>query len=196
MRASSPALLPILRSQVQGEILALLYLHPDDEYTITQVAGLTGASFQSVHHEVTRLVASGLIVDRTLGRARLVRAHTDMLLTRPLTELLTLTYGPVPVLEDELAQVPGIDHAIIYGSWAARHQGETGPPPNDVDLLVVGTAERDELDDAADRAQQVLRREVNVRLVRPEAWARREDPFLREVLSRPQVHLRLQQDSV
>ena len=31
MRTPPPALLPLLRSQVQGELLALLYLHPDKQ---------------------------------------------------------------------------------------------------------------------------------------------------------------------
>jgi len=38
----------------------------------------------------------------------------------PLVELLLLTYGPATILPSILADVPGIDKAHIYGSWAAR----------------------------------------------------------------------------
>ena len=43
--------------------------------------------------------------------------------SRPLTDLLAVTYGPLPVLNDLLAGVEGITQAFIYGSWAARYLG-------------------------------------------------------------------------
>jgi hypothetical protein len=38
MRSEAPALLPILRSQHLAEILTLLLLHPDSEYSISDIA--------------------------------------------------------------------------------------------------------------------------------------------------------------
>lgn len=46
-----------------------------------------GASVKAVHQEVSRLVESGLLADRKVGTARLVRSVRDSLLTRPLTDL-------------------------------------------------------------------------------------------------------------
>lgn len=193
MRTGSPALLPLLRSQIQGDLLALLYLEPEREYTLSEAARRIGASFQTVHHEVSRLVQAGLITDRRQGNNRLVRAVTDSPLSRPLTDLLAVTYGPLPVLTEQLASVPGVHRAFIYGSWAARHSGEPGPPPHDVDVLVVGTADADDLDDAARAAEQRLRREVNIRRIRPDTWEQPAptDAFLTSVRSRPLVELDL-----
>jgi hypothetical protein len=189
MRSAPPALLPILRSQVAGDLLALLYLHPDAEYSLTEVANAIHASLNAVHHEANRLAESGLIKARKRGNLRLIRAVTDSLLTRPLTDLLAVTYGPLPVLTDLLGNVQGVVEAHIYGSWAARYRGEPGPIPVDVDVLVIGTAAADDLDDTAEQAQQALRRPVNIRRVRPEIWDEAEpaDPFLKSVRSRPLV---------
>lgn len=193
MRAGSPALLPLLRSQVQGDLLALLYLDPQHEYTVSEAARRVRASFQAVHHEVGRLVQAGFLSDRKQGNNRLVRAVTDSPLSRPLTDLLAVTYGPLPVLTDQLAQVQGVQRAFIYGSWAARHAGEPGPPPHDVDVLVVGAPDPDDLDDAARAAEARLGREVNIRRVRPDSWDRAAptDSFLASVRSRPLVELHL-----
>ena len=49
MRSSASSLLPLLRSQVQGDLLAVLYLHPDQEYSLTEAAKLIGASVKTVH---------------------------------------------------------------------------------------------------------------------------------------------------
>lgn len=122
---------------------------------------------------------------------RLLRAAGDTAVSRPLTDLLAVTYGPVPVLTDLIAEVAGVEVALIYGSWAARYRGHPGPVPPDVDLLVVGSADRDDLDDLATRAQGRLGRPVNVRRVRPAAWADSADPFVASVRSQPTVALAL-----
>lgn len=191
MRTPPPVLLPMLRSQVQGDLLALLYLHPEQEYSLTDIARIIGVSVKAVHHEASRLAASGLVSDRRHGNLRLLRAVDDSLLTRPLTDLLAVTYGPLPVLSDVLMDLPGIEEAYIFGSWAARYHGEPGPIPADIDVLVVGTPDADDLEDAAEKAQRRLRRPVNIRRVRPRTWhdADLEDPFLKSVRSRPLVPL-------
>jgi hypothetical protein len=191
-----PTLLPLLRSQVQGDLLALLFLHPDEEFSLTEVARFVHATVAGVHHEVTRLVQAGLIVDRRVGNNRMVRADTSSLLARPLTDLLTVTYGPRSVLSDTLRDVRGVEAAYIYGSWAARYNGEPGPVPNDVDVLVIGTADIDDLEEVLRIAGQRLRREVNVRRVSAEQWeaARRGEAasaFLATVATSPLVSLDL-----
>jgi len=150
------------------------------------------SSVKATQQEVDRLVAAGFLADRRHGNNRVVRAVTDSPVSRPLTELLTVTYGPLPVLTEELRTVPGIAKAYLYGSWAARYSGEPGPPPNDVDVLVVGDADADELDLAAQRAEQRLGgREVNIRRVRARVWEQppKTDAFLASVRSRPLVEL-------
>jgi hypothetical protein len=189
MRSAPPALLPILRSQVAGDLLALLYLHPEEEYSLTEAASAIGANTNAVHYEAVKLSEGGLVRTRKRGNLRLIRAVTDSLLTRPLTDLLAVTYGPLPVLTDLIAGVGGITGAYIYGSWAARYRGEAGPVPADVDVLVVGTPDPDDLDEMADRAQMTLRRPVNIRRIRPETWnaSKPTDPFITSIKSRPLV---------
>jgi DNA-binding transcriptional ArsR family regulator len=191
MRSAPSALLPILRSQVAGDLLALLYLHPEGEYSLTEAASVIGAGLPTLHYEVKKLAEGGLINTRKRGNLRLIRAVTDSPLSRPLTDLLAVTYGPLPVLTDLLADVGEIIEAHIYGSWAARYQGEPGPPPRDVDVLVVGTADLDDLDRVAEQAQRTLHRPVNIRRVRPDTWhdADPADPFLQSVKSRPLVRV-------
>lgn len=192
MRTSAPPLLPLLRSQVQGDLLALTHLHPDREYSLTEAASHIGASVKAVQHEASRLVAAGLLADRRVGKARLIRIGPPSPLSGPLTELLIVTYGPLPVLSDLLADAAGIDRAFIYGSWAARYQGEEGPPPHDVDVLVIGTAGREQLDDLALEAEATLGRPVSIRRVSRKVWDEPPagDAFLASVRARPLVELR------
>ena len=65
-------------------LLALLYLHPEAEYSLTEAASAIGASLNAVHYEAGKLSESGLVTTRKRGNLRLVRAVTDSLLSRPL----------------------------------------------------------------------------------------------------------------
>lgn len=100
-----------------------------------------------------------------------------------------MTFGPVAVLRQALAGIPGVQGAFIYGSWAARYAQQSGPVPKDIDLLVIGDPDRHELADVLADAETVLRREVNVRRVTAEAWAQDDGSFKRTVLARPVVDL-------
>lgn len=191
MKAAVPALAPLLRSDTQGELLALLFLHPDQEYSLSELARGLGAKVSTVHAEVNRLVAGGWLLQRRVGQARLVRADTGPALVRPLTEILELTYGPTAVLPDVLSSLAGIREAYVYGSWAARRLGEPGSQPRDIDVVVIGTTTRDQLLAAGERASRTLHREVNVVRVPPDVWDAGEDPFVRTLTSRPLVAVRL-----
>jgi DNA-binding transcriptional ArsR family regulator len=179
-------LLPLLRSSILGELLAWLYLHPDEAWSVTQLARRFRTSQSTVSREADRLVESDLVGETRRGNLRLLQANVDGVLARPLTELLVLTYGPAAVLSDVLSGVVGIDEAYIHGSWAARYTGEAGPPPRDVDVLVIGEADEDDVFDAAREAERRLGREVNIHRVSAKAWrSHANNPFLKSVRSRP-----------
>jgi DNA-binding transcriptional ArsR family regulator len=195
MHASSQ-LLPLLRSPFQGELLAWLFLHPDEEYSATDLARRFGVSQPTASREADRLVEAALIAERRTGNLRLLRAKTDTVVARPLSDLLAVTFGPSAILGDLLSRVPGVAEAHIYGSWAARYRGEPGPIPRDVDVLVVGEADEDDLYDVARAAERQLGREVNISRVAPPAWRQpADDPFLDSVRSRPTVPLDLGRES-
>ena len=47
MRSEAPALMPIFRSQHQAALLAWLLLHPEHEYTLTDLAKKLGVPIAS-----------------------------------------------------------------------------------------------------------------------------------------------------
>src|SRR5260370_32012330 len=124
------------------------------------------------------------MTSRRVGRTRLVKAARSPL-TGALTELLLRSFGPRQVLADELADVPGIENAYLFGSWAARYAGQEGHPPADLDVLVIGRPDRDALDDAAQRAGARLAPEVNVTIRSADLGHSGDDRFHAEGTRRP-----------
>jgi predicted nucleotidyltransferase len=185
-KASPPPLLPLLRSRLQAEVLTLTMLNPGREWSLTDLASRVGASVSSVQREITRAEQAGIVSSRRLGNVRLVKA-ADSPITASLTELLLRSFGPRQVLAEELQGLEGVDAAYLFGSWAARYEGEAGRSPADIDVLVIGFPDRDELDDAAQRAEGRLAREVNVTIRSPSWWREGSDGFHADVTRRPLV---------
>src|SRR2546430_8246726 len=185
MRSNPPGLAPIFRSQHQGQLLATVFLHPDREYTMTDLAHQIGAPLSTIHGEVERLVRAEILRDRAVGRARLISANTDSRLARPLTELLGLTYGPLAIVGDEFGGLNDVELVLIYGSWAARYRGESGSPPQDVDVLVVGAPARAAVYDAAERARRRLGIPVNATVSSVHRWEAGADALIQQIKSSP-----------
>jgi hypothetical protein len=186
MQAEAPPLLPLLRSRLQAELLTLLLLSPGREWTLTELAAHAGASVATAQREVTRAEQTGVISSRRLGNTRLVTSAASPL-TEPLTELLLRSFGPRQVIAEEVANVAGIERVFLFGSWAARYAGQPGRPPAAIDVLIIGTPNRDDLDDAAQRASARLSREVNVTIRSADWWQSGDDGFHSEVTTRPLV---------
>jgi DNA-binding transcriptional ArsR family regulator len=194
MKASVPLIAPLLRSDLQGNLLATLLLAPEKERTLTELTAAVDGSMPTVHREVDRLVASEFLTERRSGRNRYIRANSEHPLYSAVREIVEYAYGPRVVLPAVLADVGGVDDAYVYGSWAARMNGEAGADPADIDVLVIGKPDRAALYDAAAAARGRLRREVNIRAVSPERWNEAGEPFLRTVKSRPLVKLDLDRE--
>ena len=104
----------------------------------------------------------------------------------PLRHLVLATYGPLAVLQEELAEIEGIETVFIFGSWAVHYSDVPGRAPHDIDILVVGMADRAEVYEAAERAEHRIGMPLQV-TIRPVArWHDRfGDPFIAEIASRP-----------
>ncbi|AQP46296.1 hypothetical protein BW730_00620 [Tessaracoccus aquimaris] len=189
MKIRPPLLAPLLRSDLQGELLAELFLHPGQESTLTDLATRLGAGLTTVHTEVGRLSEAGLLRERRIGRARLVAADPEHPLAPALTELLTLSYGPTAVLPGLLRGTKGLDEAFVYGSWAARRLGEPGPFPEDVDVLLIGAVSRRTAARLQAEATAALRRDVNLTVLSPSEWVEPTQGFTRTVKKSPLVAL-------
>lgn len=179
--------MPIFRSDAQARILAWLLLSPEREQAIATLVPIAGVAQPNVLREVNRLVEAGLLRERRAGHTRLVAANTVSPYYQPLVQILGRAYGPASAVPDELGGVPGVERAVIVGSWAQRFQGEPGPPPNDVDVVVVGRPSGRALRRANARLEERLGVPVQITVVTSEEWDERRSGFLQEVQDRPHL---------
>ena len=134
------------------------------------------------------------MTSRKVGNTRLVRANPSSPYFEGLADVLVKAFGPPGVLAEELAGIDDIDEAYIYGSWAAAIQGAgsaLGRPVGDIDVLVLGSPDRDRLYPALSAAEARLGRPVQV-AVRATGWLQTgQGSFHATVTQRPMVEIDL-----
>lgn len=140
MRTPAPALLPLFRSEMQVRLLALLLLQPERSWTLQELADTLSAPESSVHRELGRTEAAGIIRRDATARPHRFRAATDDPLHEPLATLLRRSIGVEEQLRTALER-SDVLAAAIHGSWASGSRR----PDSDIDVLVIGDADLREL---------------------------------------------------
>lgn len=183
-----PPLLPLFRSEFQLRLLTELFVRHGEGRSVSELASSAKVPQATASRELARLERAGIVRSRRRGRMRIVEADEANPYFHELQALLMKTAGPASVLAQELQSVDGIEQALIFGSWAARYHGELGPPPHDIDLLILGHPRLDDLYEACRRAEATLRVDVNPIVRSSDDWAAPDESgFLEAVRLGPLV---------
>lgn len=161
MRTKAPTLTPLLRSDLQVELLALLLLNQERDWTLADLARKTGAPTSSIHREIRRALDAGVIQRDATFLPHRFRAAPESPIYEPLAMLLERTVGVETSLKASLEELGGIAGAFIHGSWA---RGEV-TPTSDVDLVVVGDQDRASMRSAMKRVESRTGRRIDTTLM-------------------------------
>jgi predicted nucleotidyltransferase len=181
--------LPIFRSPQQLEVLTYLMIHAGRSFTVPEIVRATGVSQPTVWREIRRLSEAGLIDVTSVGRSQVVEVDQESLYFPELHSLALKLRGPAHLLGARLEEVPGVEEAYVFGSWAARYRGTPGGPPADLDVLVVGPAEPDAVEAALAPFEQSFGVPVNPVVVSRSDWDRAESGFVRQVKKSDRVQV-------
>jgi predicted nucleotidyltransferase len=148
----------------------------------------TGLRPRSLQNELARLVSLGILIRETDGRRvryQLDEAHPAWPHLRQLVRHLS---EPADVLPFAVAEVPGVEAAFVFGSYAK----DTAGAESDIDLFVlIDQADEPALLRQTMEAGVLLGREVNViSVTRDELEERASTPFFRDVLAGPKQWVR------
>jgi predicted nucleotidyltransferase len=170
-------------SMARARLLAHFVVHPDRREHGRALERHTGLGKRSLQAELERLEAMGLVRREEKGN-RVVYVRDPLNPQWRAIESLVGTYAPALVLRDVLRDVPGVEAAFIFGSFA---RGDARPD-SDIDLLVYGDTEDADLGSALLEAALVLERRVDAKPYSRERFLRNVAPgasFLPRVLLGP-----------
>jgi predicted nucleotidyltransferase len=186
--ASAGCLELFLGSRSRARLLDALIRAPERDWSIRQLAEECAIDYRSAWSDLGLLRKMGLVEERGSGRARRQRWNRQSPLA-PSVECLVNECGAegvVNVLRRELAPLPWLERAIVFGSRIrARHHSKS-----DVDVILVGDADEREVHRVMCAIESKLRCTIDYRRYTAadfEALTSREDGFLSSVLRQPYV---------
>ncbi|MBA7607853.1 hypothetical protein ES703_15022 [subsurface metagenome] len=178
-----------LFGKTRRAILALFYGHTDEAFYTRQIAQITGVSTGTVHRELDKLTAAGILNREVRGRQVYHHANKDCPIFAELKNLVMKTFGLVDVLKAALIPLAArISAAFIYGSFAQGQQNAS----SDVDVMVIGEVSFTEVVEALTPAQEKLRREINPTVYPPDEFCKKlaeGHHFLSSVLKGKKIFL-------
>lgn len=179
----------LLFGNYRQRVLGLLLLHPEQTYHVREIARLTETNAGTLHKELARLAAAGLLIREQVGNQVRYGANRRCPIFEDLANILRKTSGIADVIADALSGMAQRIHAaLIFGS-VARGEERHG---SDVDLLIVGNISFAEAVKALQEAQVRVGREINPVVMTAEEFVRKNtggDPFLRGLLAGERIRL-------
>ena len=159
-------------SKTRVAILVKLMMNLEKKYYLRELANELELPYSMVYKERGNLVRLGIITEEKRGKVNLVSVNRDLPYFAELKTLIAKTAGVGGVLHDSLEGLKGVEYALVYGSFASGEDTAS----SDIDLLVVGSVDGEEVLRAVADCERRLGREVNYIL-----WSEKE--FLNRVVS-------------
>ena len=169
-----------LRSKLRQKLLGYYFTNPKVRHYLRELAAILEADPANLSRELSRLERQGLFLSERRGNQKHFRLNDGYPFYQEVRQIIFKTVGAVGLLRDALGQVPGIEEAHLYGSFAKNQQDAA----SDIDLLVIGKPKAGEMEMALRKLERRLRREIHYTLMsRQELKTRRarKDAFVADV---------------
>jgi predicted nucleotidyltransferase len=138
--------------------------------------------------DINKLVDEGILLDEHRGNNHFFSLNKKYTVYEELKSVFLKTVGAVGILKDALKKIKGIERAFVYGSFA---QGEERKN-SDIDLMIIGSADEDEILDAISKVEGALNRTINYGLISGQDFQRKVkdgNSFLMNILSKKVIEL-------
>jgi predicted nucleotidyltransferase len=173
----------------RSKILGLLLLHPENRYHVREIARLTGTVAGSVHRELAKLAKAEILVKEVSGNQVYYSANRNCIIYEELASILRKTSGLAEVVANALLPLENkIAVALIFGSIASGTENEG----SDIDLLIIGDIDFNEIITALYPTQAVLKREINPKLFTVDEWQKlvhNNSSFIQQILKKPKLFI-------
>jgi predicted nucleotidyltransferase len=177
-----------LRSNLRKALLTHYLVNRSASHYIRELAALLRVDPTNLSRELNRLEEEGLFRSELRGNQKYYSLNKEYPLLKEVFTILRRTIGVIPAVSEALRKIPGIQAAYLYGSFAKQEEDAA----SDIDVLIVGNPEPNELANAAARLEKLLNREISYTVIADQELKRKladHDPFLSDIWNGKLVQL-------
>ncbi len=145
----------LLRSNAEVKVLGVVLF--TDGLHLREIARRAGVSPYEAKKELENLAGLGVLLSERRGNNVIFRADAGCPFLPDLRGIYQKTEGTLRQLSETLHNVNGVKYAFVFGSAARGMQ----KPHSDIDLMIIGDADDDEISGLMFRLQAKSGREVN-----------------------------------
>lgn len=147
----------LTNSDTRRRLLLLFFSNPEKKYYLHAIARLTEKPAQNLRRELLPLVDDELFLKEHVGNLTFYQLNKTHPLYSELKSIVSKTIGIEGLLRDGLKEVPGIEVAFIYGSYAAGEEKGS----SDIDILIIGKPVKTALAQRLRKIGEAVDREIN-----------------------------------
>jgi len=165
----------------RAALLKLFFTNPERAFYMQEIGRILGKKPGVFQRTLNNLVSEGIVKSEYKANARYFKVDKHHPLYKELKSIVSKTVGVEASLKTELKRISGIQFAFIYGSYAKGRENYL----SDIDIVVIGMPDEDELVKRIDRLEEKLQREINYNLYQLKEFAKevkKKEPFVLEIL--------------
>lgn len=178
----------LFSSKIRIKLLTLFLTHPKDEFYIRQIQKLTGENFNNIRRELMNLEEAGVLKSLSRGNLKYFQINHAHHLYEDLKNIIYKTEGLGDWIRRLLKPIKGIKSAFIYGSISKGKES----PSSDIDIMIIGDVDLDQVYSKISRAEDKLKREINVDVISPDEWhsrKKRGDSYINDILKNKAIFI-------
>ena len=169
----------LITSKTRIKILMRLFLNPDQQAYLRELAGEFSISSSQVAEELQQLNDAGLIISQKKGRQINYQANTKHILFPELHSMVKKSLGMDYILESIISRLGNLRKAILIDDYARGR--DTGI----IDLILVGDIDQENLLDLIKKSEKYIDRKLRTLAL----TTREYEKLMPELKSRPQFIL-------
>lgn len=177
-----------LFSGIKAEILTLLFLNPETEFHVRDLARRLNRSPRGVLYDLDMLEDDGLVVSERRGNMRFFALNSSFPAKDALRDLFIGYFGLSAQLKSVLRSVSGIKDSFIYGSYADG----TFDANSDLDVFIIGEVDYESLCSVIADLEGRLSLEINPHIMTSEEYDSRlasNDPYVLGIEQGKRIYL-------
>lgn len=173
-------------SKNQQKILTYYLTNPTQNHYLRELATILEIDAGNLSRTIKTLVSEGFLNEEKKGNLKFFKINPQHHLYPDLKKIIFKTSGVQGALKQVLSKINGIDQAFIFGSFASGKTDEF----SDVDLMIIGQVNEDEVVEKITPLESRLGREINYIIFPPQDFKeRKNDPFIKKVLKEKKIML-------